>query len=110
MDSDRRRMQMLNTDIEVNGNQARVVLEGKLDANTAPELREKLSKLPDEIDNIELDIEKVIYISSAGLRVILQYHNQMNQRGGKLTVCHPSENIMEVLEDTGLSGCLNIQK
>ncbi len=101
---------MLNTDIKINGDQAKVVLEGRLDTNTAPELKEKMGKLPEEIREIVLDIEKVTYTSSAGLRVILQYHNQMGQRNGKLTVTHPNDNIMEVFEDTGLAGCLNIER
>ena len=100
---------MLNTDIQINGDQAKVVLEGRLDANTSPEFKDKLAGLPEEVKNMVMDIEKVTYTSSAGLRVILQYHNQMGQRGGKLTVSHPNPNIMGVFEDTGLTDCLNIE-
>ncbi len=101
---------MLNIDIQVNGSDAKIVLEGRLDANTSPELKEKMGRLPEEVKNIELDLEKIAYTSSAGLRVILQYHNQLNQRGGKLKLTRPNDNIMEVFEDTGLSDCLNIER
>ena len=101
---------MLNTDIQINGSDVKIVLEGRLDANTSPGLKEEMGKLPESVKNIELDVQKVSYTSSAGLRVILQYHNQLNQRGGKLTVSHPNETLMEVFEDTGLLDCLNIQE
>ncbi len=100
---------MLNIDIKTDGNSANAVLEGRLDVNTSSELKEKVGGLSEDITNIDLDLEKLSYTSSAGLRVILQIHNQLKQRGGKLVLTHPNEVIMEVLEDTGLADCLNIQ-
>ncbi len=101
---------MLNIDISTQGNTVVVDLEGRLDASTSPELKEKLGAMHEEVNNLELHIDKLAYVSSAGLRVILQYHNQLKQRGGKLVVFKPNDLIMEVFEDTGLSGCLNISR
>ncbi len=100
---------MLNIYIVKDGTSAKVSLDGRLDVNSSAELKEKIGALSDEINNIELDMEKLSYTSSAGLRVILQYHNQLKQNGGKLLVSHPNEGIMDVFEDTGLADCLNIQ-
>ncbi len=101
---------MLNIDISTQGNAAVVDLEGRLDARTTPELKEKLGAIPEEVNNIEIHIDKLTYVSSAGLRVILQYHNQLKQRGGELIVLKPNDSIMEVFKDTGLSDCLNISR
>ncbi|MBO4374928.1 MAG: STAS domain-containing protein [Lachnospiraceae bacterium] len=99
---------MLSIDYTENGADAKLALEGRLDANTSKDLKTKVGEIPESILNIDMDISKLEYTSSAGLRVVLQLHNQLNQRGGKLVISHPNEVISEVFEDTGLSDCLNI--
>ena len=99
---------MLKTELNTCDNTTTVVLEGKLDANTAAELKERLDEIPDEVSGLNLDIEKLAYTSSAGLRLIIQYNNLMKQRGGKLTILHPNELISELFKDTGLLKHLNV--
>ncbi len=99
---------MLKTEVTENGNEAKIMLEGKIDANTAKELKSRIEQISGNVKNIEMDLTKLDYTSSAGLRVILQLHNQLNQNGGRLTVSHANEEIMEVFDDTGLLDCLNI--
>ncbi len=99
---------MLKINISENPSGTLLALEGKLNADTSKELKSRLSEIPEDVTRIELDLENLIYTSSAGLRVILQLHNQLNERGGKLTVSRANETIREVFDDTGLSGCLNL--
>ena len=53
-----------------------------------------------------LDLEKLEYISSAGLRVILGAQKAMS---GKLIVKNPTDIVMEVLEVIGFADILNIE-
>ena len=99
---------MLNIDYAENGTEVKIALEGRLDANTSKDLKAKLGEIPESVTRADMDISKLEYTSSAGLRVILQLHNQLGQRGGRLTILKPNDTIVEVFEDTGLSDCLNI--
>ncbi len=55
-----------------------VVLIGKLDTNTAPDAEKHLNKLMEEGDRkILINLEKLDYISSAGLRVLLSTNKQL---------------------------------
>ena len=54
-----------------------------------------------------LDLEKLEYISSAGLRVLLAAQKEMNKRG-TMKIAHVGETIMEIFEVTGFSEILTI--
>ena len=84
------------------------VLEGRLDTVTAPELEKELKALPEETLPLVLDFEKLSYISSAGLRVLLSAHKTMNPKGG-MKVTHVNEIVNEVFEVTGFADILTIE-
>lgn len=85
-----------------------VAPEGRIDTMTAPELEKKLSEILDGVTDLVLDMAKVAYISSAGLRVILKVQKRMLCQGSmKLTGVN--ESIQEVFEITGFSDILNIE-
>ena len=96
----------INKTIE-NGNGA-FALEGRLDTNTAPELEKELKDCFDGLTNLTLDFEKLEYISSAGLRVLLSAQKIMNQQG-EMKVVHANETIMEIFEVTGFTDILTIE-
>lgn len=99
---------MLNLDVKQEGTSATVMMEGMLDTTSAPSFKEALSKIPDSITSITLDMEKLRYTSSAGLRVILELQNRMDKSGGQLTFMHVGEMIREVFDDTGMTEFLTI--
>ena len=84
-----------------------VALEGRLDTTTSPELEADLKASLDGVSELIMDFEKLEYISSAGLRVLLAAHKTMSSRGG-MKVIHVSEEVMEIFEVTGFSDILNI--
>ena len=87
-----------------------VALEGRLDTNTAGQLESTLNEsLTSEVKDFILDFEKLAYISSAGLRVVLGAQKKMNANDGKMTVKNVNETIMEVFEITGFVDVLNIE-
>ncbi len=91
-----------------NGAALEIALEGRLDTMTAPELEAELKTALDGADSLTLDCEKLDYISSAGLRVLLSAHKIMSGKGGmKLT--HVNDVVQEVFEVTGFSDILTIE-
>lgn len=94
---------------EIRENKAlRVLLEGRLDAVTTPQLEALLRTNLDGVTEIAFDLEKLVYISSAGLRVLYAAQSLMNQAGGSLVLYHVQPDIKEVFDVTGLSSVLTI--
>ena len=91
-----------------NGNALTIVLEGRLDTMTAPELEETLKTALEGVEGLTFDFEKLDYISSAGLRVLLAAQKTMNQQGS-MKVKNANEIIMEIFEVTGFSDILTIE-
>lgn len=83
-------------------------IEGRLDTTTAPQLENEINKLLSETKNLILDMAKLEYISSAGLRVILSTQKKVGKDGSLkiVSVCDP---IMEVFEITGFVDILTIE-
>ena len=85
-----------------------VALEGRLDTTTAPQLEGELREALAGADRLELELQKLEYISSAGLRVLLSAQKLMAKKGGMI-LRHVSETIMEIFEVTGFVDILDIE-
>ena len=88
--------------------QLTVLLEGRLDTTTAPLLEEELRNDLDSVTRLVLDMEKLEYLSSAGLRVVLAAQKRMN-RQGQLVLKHVPESILEIFEATGFLDILTME-
>ena len=96
----------MKIDLTKEGKQLTILLEGRLDSFTAPELDAVIDKEVNDIDELVLDLENLEYISSAGLRVVLKAQKMLG--AGKMTVVHVNEVIMEVFDITGFVDILTI--
>ena len=85
-----------------------VTLEGRLDTTTAPQLETELMGSLEGVTSLVLDFEKLEYISSAGLRVLLAAQKVMMKQG-EMKVIHVNEVVMEVFEVTGFTDTLTIE-
>ena len=83
-----------------------IALDGRLDTTTAPELESFLGKNYDGTGLIVIDCEKLSYISSAGLRVLLAAQKRTKGAMKLINVC---ELVMEVFEMTGFADILVIE-
>ena len=90
------------------GNTLTISLVGRLDTTTAPELEEVLKDALEGVEELCFDLEKLEYISSAGLRVLLQAQKTMNKQG-TMKVKNAGEIIMEIFEVTGFTDILTIE-
>ena len=90
------------------GTKLTLAVEGRLDTTTAPQLEAEIKNSLDGVTELVLDFEKLEYLSSAGLRVLLAAQKVMNKQGS-MVVLHVNETIQEVFEVTGFVDILTIQ-
>ncbi|MBQ6564195.1 MAG: STAS domain-containing protein [Clostridia bacterium] len=83
-------------------------LEGRLDTTTAPELEKVLEKNYPSVNELIFDFEKLDYMSSAGLRLMLKAQRAMEEHGGIL-IRHASNLVMSVFEVTGFKNILRFE-
>ena len=100
---------MLNITNTFEDGTARCALEGRLDTVTAPELERELRDAIDDAAELVLDMEKLDYISSAGLRVLLAAQKAMTGKDGKMKLTGVGDIIMEIFDTTGFSEILTIE-
>ena len=96
----------MNIDFNKNEGILNIALDGRLDTTTAPELESFIGKNCADVDGITIDCEKLSYISSAGLRVLLSAQKKMK---GAVKLKNLNELVMEVLEMTGFVDILTIE-
>ena len=93
---------------KINGEAVTLIVSGRLDTQTAPELENELDSVLADIKELTFDFANLEYVSSAGLRVILKAQKAMNAQGSmKLTGVNDS--IMEVFDITGFLDILTIE-
>lgn len=81
---------------------------GRVDTVTSPELEKEISKIPEQVTDLTIDMTEVEYVSSAGLRVLLGTHKVMSKKG-TLVVTGVCEDVMQVFEMTGFTDILVIK-
>ena len=98
----------MKIELNKNGSELTVALEGRLDTTTAGELEAALKSSLDGVTELIMDLTGLDYISSAGLRVLLSEQKIMN-RQGEMKLIHVNETVMEIFEITGFSDILTIE-
>jgi anti-sigma B factor antagonist len=86
-----------------------VSLGGRLDANASGELEQKLNALV-EADEVRLvvSLEKLDYISSSGLRVLLASLKNVRKREGDIKLACMKPDIRKVFDIAGFSQLFSI--
>ncbi len=99
---------MLNINKTIEYGTALFALEGRLDTTTAPELDKTVKESLAGVSELTFDLEKLEYISSAGLRVLLTAQKIMKKQG-RMKLIHVGNAIMDIFEVTGFSEILTIE-
>ena len=92
-----------------NGTTTTLFVEGRVDTNTSPELQKAILAAFQSAKLLELDFEKVAYISSAGLRALLIGQKTAASKGAKMELLHICPMVKEVLDTVGFSSILTIR-
>lgn len=94
---------MLNIDLVKQGNEGELMMVGELNVNTAPGAENIMLEAVNRFDRVILNMERVSYVSSAGLRAMKRANISMRRKGGELLLKNVTKPVMEVLELTGLA-------
>ena len=91
-----------------NADKLTVAITGRLDTTTSPQLEGELRTAVNGITELTFDLEKLEYISSAGLRVLLTAQKVMNKQG-EMKIINVNPDVREIFEVTGLDEILNVE-
>ena len=98
-------------DVTINqeGNDYKVVLEGRVDTTNVEQFQNDMAPLMEaEVPVIDMDCKKMDYTSSQGLRVFLQLQKNVNARGGRMVLRNMQPRVKEVFDITGFSNIIKI--
>ena len=93
---------------KINGEALTLIVSGRLDTQTAPELENELDATLPGLKELIFDMTNLEYVSSAGLRVILKAQKAMNTQGS-MKLIGVNDSIMEVFDITGFLDILTIE-
>jgi anti-anti-sigma factor len=86
-----------------------LLLDGRLDTTTAPKLQEILIPSFADFSEVRLDFDKLVYVSSAGLRVLIMGEKKAKSIDKTMKIINVSDDIMEIFDMTGFTDILTIE-
>ena len=99
-------MNIIVTDCE---SYIRLIVEGRVDINTSPQLQQAILSAFQKSKDIVIDFLNVSYISSAGLRALLIGQKTALSKGGSMRLTNLSDVVMNILEVSGFVNILKIE-
>ena len=87
-----------------------VFAEGRIDTSTSPAFDTEVKGALEGVTELVIDCRALEYVSSSGLRVLLNLHKIMSERNGTLTIKSPTKMVSEVLEITRFADILTIEQ
>ena len=86
-----------------------VFLSGKIDSETAPDIETELKEILKKTNTLFIDMSEVIYISSAGLRIILASYKYLKTKSGNMIIKNANEDVRQIFTITGLIDVFNFE-
>lgn len=99
----------MEVNITKEGDMNVVSIIGRLDTTTANDLDKAIAVLFSPGAKVVFECKELLYVSSSGLRIILQTHKKLQVMGGMLILRHVCQEIMSVFKMTGFSAILKIE-
>ena len=90
-------------ELEREGSRLTVRVQGKLDAQSSPDLEHAMSPALGDATSVVFDLEGLEYISSAGLRILFAVFKLMAKSGGEMKVVNVGDEVRDVLEMSGFA-------
>ncbi len=84
------------------GNVNRIALNGRLDAPGTQSVVDKFNSAVAEYPNVVVDLGKVSFIASVGLRMLVAGAKARSKLGGKMVMVSPNALTQRILWATGL--------
>ena len=87
-----------------------LAVSGDLTTTTYEFLMKQISKALEPKDKfVLLDFEELVYLSSAGLKLVLEVSNKITDRSGTLIICSLNEQVSQAFVYSGFDQALNIE-
>ena len=81
----------------------------RIDSSSAEEFFQEMESAIEPVDRaVVIDMDQVDYISSAGLRALLQIGRKVESQNSRLAVCALSGSVLEVFEISGISRVIDV--
>ncbi len=81
-----------------------IYVDGDLTTNSSPEVEAEINEILEEAaNNVVINVERVNFIASTGLRIILALGKRLDGEGLKLSVCSMNPSTKSVFEMSGFS-------
>ena len=94
--------------VNVNGTALTISPVGRIDTATAPEVQKVVNENIGGITELTFDLQKLKYLSSAGLRVLMSAQKTMNKQG-KMKLVNVNEDVLDIFDMTGLTDVFDIE-
>lgn len=95
--------------IEEVGDTMVFAIEGHLDASMVNAVNERATDvLESAFTKVVFDFSNLVYISSAGLRVLLYVAKKTKSKGGRVSLCSVNSNVQRILDISGLTKFLPV--
>jgi len=91
----------MQIEIKSDGDVGIAIISGEIDSKTAPKAQEELIPVIDKFTKVVMDMTKVTFLSSAGLRVLLLIYRQATAKDGKVVLVGLSDEIKDTMTMTG---------
>ena len=98
----------MNVTTNLEGSKLTVTVEGKLGTTSAPELEKAVKNNIGGVTELVFDFEKLEYMASAGLRVLLSSAKVMKKQGS-MKIINVTASVMEVFTFTGMADMMDIE-
>jgi anti-sigma B factor antagonist len=80
-----------------------IQVQGELDLAVADQLVDRLARASAECRHVLVGLEGCEFIDSTGIAAIVHAHNELAERGGRLALYAPGDQVLRVLSVTGLT-------
>ena len=98
----------MKINIQRNGDEVVVALNGELDTVTTAQIGEELNRIIEMASNqLIIDCKDLEYISSSGLRFFMQLKRHSEQQNGTVTLINMSQDVKEVFRISGFHHIFN---
>ena len=100
---------IMEINIQPNGQETTVQLIGLLDTTATSEQEDELQKVLDIADQaLVMDCSELEYISSAGLRFLMQLKRASEAKGGKIRIINMNEDVAEIFRMSGFHNIFSL--
>ena len=98
----------MEMNIQRDGKVLTVTPVGRIDTLTAPEFQKQLEEELGDAQELIIDFSQGTYVSSAGLRVLLAFAQEMEERDGTIKAVNVSDFLHKAFGLTGFLEILNV--